>query len=65
VDARYLLDGGQPAAALSAGMRVLFIHPLTALARLNILASALLNLFGLGKLRSVILRKREKRYQVH
>jgi glycosyltransferase involved in cell wall biosynthesis len=65
VDARYLLDGGQPAAALSAWMRALFIHPPTALARLNILASVLLNLFGLGKLRSAILRKRGERHQSH
>ncbi len=65
VDARYLLDGGQPAAALSAWMRALFIHPPTALARLNIFASALLNLFGLGKLRSAILRNREARHQTH
>jgi glycosyltransferase involved in cell wall biosynthesis len=63
VDARYLLDGGQFAAALSAWMRALFIHPPTALARLNILASAILNLFGLGKLRSAILRSRKARYQ--
>ena len=63
VDARYLLDGGQPAAALSAWMRTLFIHPPTALARLNIFASAILNLFGLGKLRSAILRNREERHQ--
>ena len=63
VDARYLLDGGQPAAALSAWMRALFIHPPTALARLNIFASAILNLFGLGKLRSAILRNREARFK--
>ncbi len=63
VDARYLLDGGQPTAALSAWMRALFIHPPTALARLNIFVSAILNLFGLGKLRSMILRNRKARYQ--
>jgi len=63
VDSRYLLDGGQPAAALSAWMRALFIHPPTALARLNILVSVLLNLFGLGKLRLEILRWREARHQ--
>jgi GT2 family glycosyltransferase len=63
VSARYLLDDGQPAAALSAWMRALFIHPPTALARLNILVSAVLNLFGLGKLRSAILRSRKARYQ--
>jgi glycosyltransferase involved in cell wall biosynthesis len=63
VDARYLLDGSQPASALSAWMRALFIHPPTALARLNIFASAILNLFGLGKLRSAILRNREARFR--
>jgi len=63
VDARYLLDGGQPVAALSAWMRALFLHPPTALARLNILVSIFLNLFGLGKLRSAILNRREARHQ--
>ena len=63
VDARYLLDGGQPAAALSAWMRALFIHPPTALKRMNICVSALLNLLGLGTLREAILRGREKRYR--
>ena len=63
VDARYLLDGGQPVAALSAWTRALFIHPPTALARLNIFVSAILNLFGLGKLRSMILRNRKARHQ--
>jgi hypothetical protein len=63
VDARYLLDGGKPASALSAWMHAFFIHPPTALARLNIFASAILNLFGLEKLRSAILRNRKARYQ--
>jgi len=63
VDARYLLDGGQPASALSAWMHALFIHPPTALARMNIFVSAILNLFGLGKLRSAILRKRKARFR--
>ena len=63
VDARYLLDGGQPASALSAWMSALFIHPPTALARMNIFVSAILNLFGLGKLRSAILNKRKARHQ--
>jgi hypothetical protein len=62
VDARYLLDGGQPAAALSAWMRALIIHPPTALARLNIFLSSVLNLLGLGKLREKILKQREARY---
>ncbi|MBL0344249.1 glycosyltransferase family 2 protein [Candidatus Villigracilis affinis] len=63
VDARYLLDGGQPAAALSAWMCALFIHPPTALARMNLFVSAILNLFGLGKLRSMILQIREARHK--
>jgi glycosyltransferase involved in cell wall biosynthesis len=63
VDSRYLLDGGQLAAALSAWMRALFLHPPTALARLNILVSIFLNLFGLGKLRVAILSWREARHQ--
>ena len=63
VDARYLLDGGQPASALLAWMRALFIHPPTALVRMNIFASAILNMFGLGKLRSAILHNREARFK--
>jgi glycosyltransferase involved in cell wall biosynthesis len=60
-DARYLLDGGQPAAALGAWFRALFLHPPTALARLNILVSALLELIGLSKLRRIILQRRQRR----
>lgn len=62
VDARYLLDGGQPAASLAAWTRALFIHPPTALTRLNLFGSALLSLTGLGKLRDQILMKRKSRY---
>ena len=62
VDARYLLDGGKPASALSAWLRALFIHPPTALARLNIFASALLNLGGLSSLREFILRRRKRNH---
>lgn len=62
VDARYLLDGGQPAASLAAWTRAFFIHPPTALARLNLLGSALLNLVGLGKLREIMLKRRKSRY---
>lgn len=62
VDARYLLDGGQPAAALAAWMRALFLHPPTALKRMNIFVSALLNLLGLRKLRESVLRRREEKY---
>jgi len=61
VDARYLLDGGKPAPALAAWMRVLFIHPPTAWARLNIFASALIHMFGLNGLRSAFLRVRSQR----
>jgi hypothetical protein len=60
VDARYLLDGGQPASALAAWMQALFIHPPTALVRLNIFVSAILNLLGLGKLREKILLRRKE-----
>lgn len=60
VDARYLLDGGLPAQALAAWMRALFIHPPTALARMNLLVSSLLNLLGLGRLREAVLRRRKK-----
>ncbi len=64
VDARYLLDGGKPAAALSAWIKALFIHPPTALARLNIFVSAILNLLGLGRLREKILKRREAKYVI-
>jgi len=59
VDARYLLDGGQPWPALKAWMHALFIHPPTAFARLNILVSALLQLSGLGALRESYLKRRQ------
>ncbi len=60
VNARYLLDGGRSAASLAAWTRALFIHPPTALARLNLPGSAFLNLMGLGKLREAVLEKRQK-----
>jgi len=60
VDARYLLDGGQSWSALKAWVRALSIHPPTALARMNIFASASLNLVGLGRLREAILRRRQR-----
>jgi glycosyltransferase involved in cell wall biosynthesis len=60
VDARYLLDGGKPWSALKAWFRALIIHPPTALARMNIFVSALLNLLGLSKLRDVFLRRRQR-----
>jgi GT2 family glycosyltransferase len=61
-DARYLLDGGQPLSALRAWFRALFIHPPTALARLNILISALLELLGLSKLRDLVLKRRQRTF---
>jgi len=60
VDARYLLDGGKSWPALKAWMRALFIHPPTALARMNIFVSAILNVVGLGKLRNIVLRRRQR-----
>ena len=60
-DSRYLLDGGQAASALGAWFRALFLHPPTALARLNIFISAILNVAGLSRLRQAILRRRQRR----
>ena len=60
-DARYLLDGGQTAAALNAWFRALFIHPPTALGRLNLFVSAVLILTGLSRLRDAILQRRQRR----
>jgi glycosyltransferase involved in cell wall biosynthesis len=61
VDARYQLDGGQAWKSLLSWFRALFIHPRTALARLNILVSALMQLIGLGVLRERYLKRRERR----
>lgn len=63
VDSRYLLDGGLSAKSLSAWLRALFIYPPTALARMNIFASAILNLLGLGRLRDVVLKGRKALYK--
>ena len=60
VDARYLLDAGHAPAALRAWFRALFIHPPTALARLNLFVSALLHITGLSALREFILRHRQR-----
>ena len=59
VDARYQLDGGQAWKSLLSWFRALFIHPRTALARLNILVSAFMQLIGLGVLRGLYLKRRE------
>jgi GT2 family glycosyltransferase len=61
VDARYQLDSGQPWLALKAWTRALAIHPPTALARLNLFGSALLDLIGLGRVREAILDRRSRR----
>jgi hypothetical protein len=63
VNARYLLDGGQPWQSLAAWFRALSIYPPIALARLNILVSALLQLSGLGRLREMVLRRRQARFK--
>lgn len=60
VNARYLLDDGQSWQALQAWWRALCTHPPTALARLNLLGSALLNLAGLGAVRKALLELRMK-----
>lgn len=58
VDARYLLDGGQARSSLKAWSRAFLLHPLTALARLNLLIGAILELLGLSKLRFLAVRLR-------
>lgn len=60
VDARYLLDGGLPTQALHAWFKSFWIHPPTALARMNIFVSSILNILGLGKIRETILKRRKK-----
>ncbi len=61
VNSRYLLDDGQAWPALRAWLRAFWIHPPTALARLNLLVSAILSLLGLGAVREAFLRDRQKR----
>jgi GT2 family glycosyltransferase len=60
-NARYLLDGGQTRSALMAWFRAFFIHPPTALGRLNLFVSAILILTGLNSLREAILRRRKRK----
>ncbi len=60
-NARYLLDDGQPKQALRAWMRALILHPPTALARLNLFFSAILEIIGLGRVRSIIIERRRSR----
>ncbi len=61
LSSRYLLDSGAEWPALQAWAKAFFLHPPTALARLNLFGSALLNLAGLSGLRRAILRRRQKR----
>jgi glycosyltransferase involved in cell wall biosynthesis len=60
VDARYLLDSGQSWPALKAWTRSLVIHPPTALRRINLFVSAILDLLGLGRVREIILETRKR-----
>jgi glycosyltransferase involved in cell wall biosynthesis len=61
VDARYRLDGGQVWNSLASWFRALFVYPPTALTRLNIFVSALLQLTGFGRLREMYLKRRQAR----
>lgn len=60
--ARYQLDGDRPTSALGSWFRALFLHPPTALRRLNILVSAILKLTRLSKVRDLILRRRQQKF---
>jgi GT2 family glycosyltransferase len=62
VNARYFLDADQSRAALGTWFQALFIHPPTALKRLNIFVSAILQIIGLNQLRNMILRLRKRGY---
>lgn len=56
-DARYLLDGGQPRAALRAYRRVLAVQPARLFSHLPRILFALLSLLGLGWLRPLLQRR--------
>jgi glycosyltransferase involved in cell wall biosynthesis len=62
VNARYFLEAGQSIPSLRAWFRAFFIHPPTAMRRLNIFISAVLNLLGLSQIRDFILRRRQRLY---
>lgn len=62
VDARYRLDGGEAAESLASWWRAFSLHPPTALARSNLLFSALLDITGLGRVRAAILNLRRRRW---
>jgi glycosyltransferase involved in cell wall biosynthesis len=61
VNARYQLDAGRPRDSLRAWFKAFSIHPPTALGRMNLLVSALLQITGLNKVRELILRWRQRR----
>lgn len=58
INARYLLDGGQPKAALAAYGKSLKTHPATALVEWHRMVYALLCLVGLDRLKNVYLKIR-------
>jgi glycosyltransferase involved in cell wall biosynthesis len=58
LSAFYLIDGGQPAAALKEYWRGFWLHPVTILAAWRRVLLALLDLFGLKHIRGVYLRLR-------
>ncbi len=62
VNARYQLDAGRPGDSLRAWFKAFSIHPPTALRRMNLLVSALLEITGLSRLREQVLRRRRQRY---
>jgi GT2 family glycosyltransferase len=62
VNARYQLDAGHAGESLRAWFKAFSIHPPTALRRLNLLVSALLQITGLSGLRDVVLRRRQRKY---
>jgi hypothetical protein len=62
VNARYQLDAGRPRDSLRAWFKAFSLHPPTALKRMNLLVSALLELIGLGKVREMLLSRRQRRY---
>ncbi len=63
VDARYLLDGGEPFRAFKSWLNALWFYPPVALARFNIFFSALLGMLGLQAIREWILKRRVKSHQ--
>lgn len=63
LESRYRLDAGQNLAALIAWFHALRLHPATALRRLNLPVSALLNLLGLRPFRELILGLRRVKYR--